>query len=93
MSCIILQISILKIMCPSRLVYTKVTYPATISACSGSDQATAVGCKRVWRASLVPFPCAFLNKSIISHRRTHDGQIGGGHATDTPGLVLPSTKF
>ena len=38
-------------MCPSRLVYTKVTYPATISACSGSDQATAVGCKRAWRAS------------------------------------------
>ena len=38
-------------MCPSRLVYTKVTYPATISACSGSDQATAVGCKRVSRAS------------------------------------------
>ena len=34
-------------MCSSRLVYTKVTYPATISACSGADQATAVGCKRV----------------------------------------------
>ena len=33
--------------CPSRLAYTKETYFATISACSGSDQTTAVGCKRV----------------------------------------------
>ena len=37
-------------MCPSRLVHTKMTYSATISACSDSDQATAVGCKHVSRA-------------------------------------------
>ena len=38
-----------------RLIHTNLTYPATISARSGSDQATAVGCKRVLRASQVLF--------------------------------------
>ena len=58
-----------------------------ISACSGSDQDTAVGCKRVSRASQVPF----LHKSTIQ-KRTHNCQVGGCRATDAPGLVLPSSN-
>ena len=52
---------------PSRLVYTKVTYPAIFSDCSGS-----VGCEHVSRVLSV----LFLHNSTI-HRRTHDGQVGG----------------
>ena len=42
--------------CPSRLAYTKMTYATTISACSGSVQATAVGCKRVLSVLFLPLP-------------------------------------
>ena len=41
--------------CPFILLIHKVTYPATISACCGSHQATAEGYKCVLRASRVHF--------------------------------------
>ena len=58
------------------------TYPATISACFGSDQATAVGCKRVSRSATVIGP--FSPQKHYPQGRTHGGQIEGCCATDTP---------
>ena len=76
---------IAKKICPSRLLYTRATYFATISACSGSDQATCWGLQT----------CVENIKSLFSPwkpcpRRIENGRIGACHTTDNSDLVLSS---
>ena len=78
-SCHTLQIRAAK-MPFQRLIHTKVTYPATISAlghCCGLQTCieSVIGPFSPWQHS---------------PRWTKNGQVGACCATDTPGLVLPS---
>ena len=76
-------------MCPFRQIYTKVTYPATISAYFSSDQATAVGCTCLERCH---------HSSLFSTKALSTGGLMmvklevAACTTDTPGLVLPSSN-
>lgn len=60
----------------------------TISACSSSDQASAVGCKVVVTA---PWFIFLFDSTIPGIRWGHDGKVGGCQASDTPSAVLLSS--